>query len=224
MVYGRLLEAAHISGYTFERLVNELEDLFTGERWQQVGPGYTDVNTFLRSIDLSPFNLGKNRPRLHKRIKELQPKASTRAIGQATGTAQSTVADHLNPPDRNRSPEPVTGASDLQRQDEPDRNRSPELGGRQAAKLAKRRADRITRDRAAEATRIEQARQHTATQDETARVEIRHGDFRDTLADLTDIDAIITDPPYAENTSTYSPTSPLLSEMRAAHSCAVLHA
>ena len=102
VVYGRLLEAAHISGYGFERMTDELEWLLDGDRWQQVGPGYRDVNEFLRSIDLSAFNLSEKK-RLHRRIKELQPTASTYAIGSATGTPQRTVVDHING-ERIRSP------------------------------------------------------------------------------------------------------------------------
>jgi 16S rRNA G966 N2-methylase RsmD len=58
------------------------------------------------------------------------------------------------------------------------------------------RAERIIRDRESEQRRIEQARKEAAAQPETTRVDIRHGDFRDALADLRDVDAIITDPPY----------------------------
>lgn len=58
------------------------------------------------------------------------------------------------------------------------------------------RAERIIRDREAEARRIEQARKEAAAQPEPTVVDIRHGDFREVLADLADIDAIITDPPY----------------------------
>jgi ParB-like chromosome segregation protein Spo0J len=59
------------------------------------------------------------------------------------------------------------------------------------------RAERIIRDRIAEQRRIEQARREAAAQPEPTRVDIRHGDFRQTLADLENVDAIITDPPYA---------------------------
>ncbi len=114
----------------------ELELLLAGDEWRRVGPGYTDVNAFLRSIDLSPFNLGENRPRLHRRIKELQPKASTRAIGQATGTPETTTRRDLTAP--NGAPEPTSGASDQGKHNEPAPNGAPELGGRQAAKLARR--------------------------------------------------------------------------------------
>ena len=90
IVYGRLLESAHISGYGFERMVDELYWLLDGTRWQQVGAGYTDVNEFPRSIDMSAFNI-TDKKKLHQRIKELQPAASVRAISAATGTPPKTV-------------------------------------------------------------------------------------------------------------------------------------
>ena len=62
------------------------------------------------------------------------------------------------------------------------------------------RADRIIRDREAEQRRVEKARAQAAAAGVVAAVDIRHGDFRDVLADLTGIDAIITDPPMPRST------------------------
>jgi phage N-6-adenine-methyltransferase len=125
--YGRLLESAHISGYSFERLCDELLWLLDGERWMKVGPGYADVNDFLRTIDLSPFNLGANRPTLHNRIKELQPQASTRAIGQMTGTPHTTVQDHVRDGVRNRTKTAQQGDVDLREEESAVRIRTPSL-------------------------------------------------------------------------------------------------
>lgn len=58
------------------------------------------------------------------------------------------------------------------------------------------RADRIIRDRESEQRRIEHARAEAAAQPAPTTVDIRHGDFREVLSELTGIDAIITDPPY----------------------------
>lgn len=74
---------------------------------------------------------------------------------------------------------------------------APDLAEKvKAGTMALDRAERIIRDRIAERARIEQARREAETQPEPTRVDIRHGDFREVLADLTDVDAIITDPPY----------------------------
>ena len=65
-----------------------------------------------------------------------------------------------------------------------------------AGTLALDRAERIVRDREAAARRAAEAvaqQQHIQV---GTRVEVRHGDFRQVLADLSDVDAIITDPPY----------------------------
>jgi hypothetical protein len=96
MVYGRLRESAYISGHTFERVCAELEWLLTDERWRQVGPGYDDVNHFLRSVDFSAFNLQEKRPLLVRRIKALQPEASNRAIADALGVSHTTVDHDVN--------------------------------------------------------------------------------------------------------------------------------
>lgn len=77
------------------------------------------------------------------------------------------------------------------------RDQAPDLADQvDKGTLALDRAERIIRDRDAEQRRIEQARAEAELQPEPTRVDIRQGDFRQVLADLTDIDAIITDPPY----------------------------
>ena len=62
--------------------------------------------------------------------------------------------------------------------------------------LALDRAERILRDREAEQRRIKQAKEDAENRPERPNVDIRHGDFREVLADLQDVDAVITDPPY----------------------------
>jgi phage N-6-adenine-methyltransferase len=104
IVYGRLLEAAHISGYGFDRMTDELLWLLDGDHWRHVGPGYSNVNEFLRSIDMSAFNIA-DKVTLHRRIHELQPTATERAIGQATGTPKSTVHRDLAPDGATNTPE-----------------------------------------------------------------------------------------------------------------------
>jgi 16S rRNA G966 N2-methylase RsmD len=62
--------------------------------------------------------------------------------------------------------------------------------------LSLKRAERIVRDRDAEQRRVDEARAAAAAAEVETLTDIRHGDFREVLADLTDVDAIITDPPY----------------------------
>ena len=77
------------------------------------------------------------------------------------------------------------------------REAAPELAEQVAAgTLAIDRAERIVRDREAAARRTAEAvaqQQHIKV---GTRVQVMHGDFRQVLADLSDVDAIITDPPY----------------------------
>lgn len=65
-----------------------------------------------------------------------------------------------------------------------------------STKLSADRLARIQRDREAEERRIAEARAQAAAEPVPTRVDIRQGDFRQVLAGLQDIDAIITDPPY----------------------------
>jgi hypothetical protein len=72
----------------------------------------------------------------------------------------------------------------------------PELAERvRVGDLKLKRAERILRDRESEAKRLEQARAEAMITEQPS-VDIRLGDFREVLADLEGIDAIITDPPY----------------------------
>lgn len=75
---------------------------------------------------------------------------------------------------------------------------APDLAEKvRSGQMAIDRAERIIRDREAEQRRIEQARAEAAAEPEPSSVDIRLGDFRDVLADVECVDAIITDPPYA---------------------------
>jgi len=62
------------------------------------------------------------------------------------------------------------------------------------------RAARIARDREAEAKRQAQAASADISPmaKPSLRIEVRHGHFQDALADLRDVDAVITDPPYGK--------------------------
>lgn len=74
---------------------------------------------------------------------------------------------------------------------------APDLANKvESGQIALDRAERIIRDREAEQRRIEQARREAEAQPEPTTVDIRHGDFREVLAGLRNIDAVVTDPPY----------------------------
>jgi N6-adenosine-specific RNA methylase IME4 len=93
-VHGRLLEAVHISGYSFERACSELEWLLDEERWKRVGGGLDDINAFLATIDLSEFRIAiDQRKKLAKRLADIQ--ASQRATAKMLGVDKETVARDL---------------------------------------------------------------------------------------------------------------------------------
>jgi tRNA A58 N-methylase Trm61 len=58
------------------------------------------------------------------------------------------------------------------------------------------RAEQMVKKRERQVRRDTEHMQRTALIETGTNVDIRHGDFRVTLTDLTDVDAIITDPPY----------------------------
>jgi predicted RNA methylase len=74
---------------------------------------------------------------------------------------------------------------------------APDLAAKvRSGTVAIDRAERIIRDRDADRRHVERARAEAAALDAGTSVDIRAGDFREVLADLRDVDAIITDPPY----------------------------
>lgn len=94
-VHGRLLEAVHISGYSFERACSELEWLLEDDRWKTVGGGFDDINAFLATIDFSEFRVAiDQRKRLAKRLREID--ASQRATAKALGVDHTTIGRDLN--------------------------------------------------------------------------------------------------------------------------------
>ena len=93
-VHGRLLEAVHISGYSFERACSELEWLLDEDRWKNIGHGYDDINAFLTTIDLSEFRIAiDQRKKLAKRLKDIE--ASQRATAKVLGVDETTVRRDL---------------------------------------------------------------------------------------------------------------------------------
>ena len=74
---------------------------------------------------------------------------------------------------------------------------APDLADKvRSGQLAIDRAERIIRDRDAERKHVARVRAEAAAVDAGTSVDIRSGDFREVLADLRDVDAVITDPPY----------------------------
>lgn len=109
-VHGRLLEAVHISGYTFERAFSELEWLLEDGRWQKIGAGYDDINAFLATIDFSEFRIAiEQRKKFAGRLKQIQ--ASQRATAKMLGVGAGTIARDLSPAPNGASAESLAAES-----------------------------------------------------------------------------------------------------------------
>jgi 16S rRNA G966 N2-methylase RsmD len=199
-VHGRLLESVHISGYTFERAFSELDWLLTDERWKQVGAGYEDINAFLATVDLSEFRIAVEQRRgLARKLRELE--ASQRATAKALGVAHETVRRDLGEGVTSVAPSAGEVSTDTDAEAADGTNVTPAWFQDEdidAAKLAKGRAARKQRDQEAEQNRRDRLQQADDAP-LPADVQIRHGDFREELATLADVDAIITDPPYSRD-------------------------
>ena len=98
VIHGRMKEGAHLAGYSLQRAIENLRWLLEDSRFEQLGQGYTNVNNFLRDTD-DAFKLVNIKPEQRKEIaqtvKELQPKASQRAIADMVGSDHKTIGADL---------------------------------------------------------------------------------------------------------------------------------
>ena len=98
VIHGRMKEGAHIAGYSLQRAMENLRWLLEDSRFEQLASGHNNVNDFLRDTQ-DAFTLLNIKPEERKQIaelvKELQPKASQRAIGDLMGVSNETIAKDL---------------------------------------------------------------------------------------------------------------------------------
>ena len=97
-IHGRMKEGAHLAGYSLQRSMENLRWLLEDSRFKELSQGYGNVNDFLRDTQ-SAFSLVNIKPEERKQIaelvKELQPKASQRAIGDLVGVSPMSVGRDL---------------------------------------------------------------------------------------------------------------------------------
>jgi protein gp37 len=110
--YGRLLEAAEISGYAAHRAFEVTRGLLESGDWQRVGPGFNDVSLFVRSVPFGTLNPPEELRKSYERI-AAEHGATQRAIADSAGVSQSTVHRDLAP-DSSESGPGVAAATDLQ--------------------------------------------------------------------------------------------------------------
>jgi hypothetical protein len=192
-IYGRLLEGAHLAGYTFERACTNLEWLLTDDRWREVGGGFADINAFLASVRFDEFRvLAEQRKRLVSRIKALQPDAQNTKIAKALGVSEVTVR-------RDASTNVELGREKTNAINRPDDSGSTnvELSGAQAAKLAARHEETARSRQARDDTR--KAALYSATEIAPG---LHIGDFRELSPrkiPADSVELVFTDPPYDED-------------------------
>lgn len=95
IVYGRLLESAHITGYSFARSVDEFKWLLQEDRWRECGDGFTDPQEFTRSVNFGDVRLLiEQRKEIVKLLDGIG--ANQVEISKALGVGLGTVNRDLN--------------------------------------------------------------------------------------------------------------------------------
>lgn len=96
MMYGALKANVDTSGLTLAKALNKFKHLLEGDKWKEVGDGFTDIDEFLKTIDLSDFKFAiEQRKEVALKLELLQ--ASQRASALALGVGKSTLNRDLNP-------------------------------------------------------------------------------------------------------------------------------
>lgn len=120
--HGRLLEAVHLSGYTFNRACKDLEWLLEKDRWKTVGPGFKDIDSFLKTIDFSGFKIAiEQRKKLAQRLADLR--ATQRVTGKMLGVDHATINKDLK--DGENSPKLKSGGAIIEEKTKVDGENSP---------------------------------------------------------------------------------------------------
>lgn len=207
-IYGKLKEGVHVAGYSFGRACENLEKLLQDDAWRTVGSGFDDVNKFLETIRLDEKEaLGvavETKKRIAKRIKELQPEASQRAIASAVGTSEQSVARSLGKK-RGNAPKGAgasrkTSKSNGPKDDPPPKGAS-DLSGEEAAKAAakagERKAAREERNAEKEEQRQQIAERAASAGAASDQFDLINDECLAALSRPADsVDWVISDPPY----------------------------
>lgn len=193
-VHGRLLEAVHISGYSFERACSELEWLIAKDRWKTVGRGFADVDDFLQTIDWSGFRLAiKQRQPLVKRLQELG--AGQYPTARLLGVNQSTIRRDLG-----LKQQPNKAKASKHAQQATESLRASDVAEALASKPFRPATDPYRGEKIG-AARAEREANTRATLRQQSPIDnaIHHGDFRKLYTDVLLPDCahlVLTDPPY----------------------------
>ncbi len=195
IIYGRLLESVNISGYTMERACIGLEYLLDADRWKEVGARFEDIDTFLKSVDLSQFRIAVDRrKKLARRLEKLQ--ATQRATAKALGVDHETVRRDLG---ASAPKQPSKVAETPAKSEAPGANAPTPLAtpgaavGRMVERQAKKESRKIDALASEAAEGVAIADVSSSRFDDVCS--IRCCSFEELLANCR-ADVIITDPPY----------------------------
>ena len=189
-IHGRMKEGAHLAGYGLTRSMENLRWLLEDGRFMQLSTGYQNVNAFLRDTK-DAFKLLNINPEERKQIalliKDLQPKASQRAIADMVGVANTTIAADLGTVERDRNvaktPEELPPWTAQDTYDPTSRARS------EANKEIRKQEDAVAQEeKIARYATFETKASVLVADIKTATLE--------SLGLSNPVDAIITDPPY----------------------------
>jgi N6-adenosine-specific RNA methylase IME4 len=89
-VHGRLLESAHIAGYTFKRAWDELKWLLDDERWQQLG--FPDGEAFVKSVHGLFAEFKGTIEQKRDVVERLKSITDQRTIAGVLGVSQSAIS------------------------------------------------------------------------------------------------------------------------------------
>lgn len=189
-VHGRLMEAAHIAGYSLERAMSEFKWLLQDDKWKKAGKGFKDVNDFIATLSWKDF---KHTIEVRKEVVKLLDKAgaSQRSTANLLGVAKTTVQRDSTGPNGPK-------AKNNNKKSEATRDAVGPNGPPQAWDV----------DPAKIVGRVEKASKKQEKDDQNKDalykpIEIRLsglkvGDFRKLSEDIADesVELIFTDPPY----------------------------
>jgi protein gp37 len=92
--YGRLLEAAEISGLAAQRAFEVTKELLESGEWEKLGSGFQDVNDFIRSIPFGSLNPPESLRKSYEKLAS-DHGATQRAIAGSAGVSHPTVGRDL---------------------------------------------------------------------------------------------------------------------------------
>jgi hypothetical protein len=196
-IHGRLLEAVHLSGYSFERACKDLEWLLKEDKWKSVGQGFKTIDGFLGTVDFSEYKIAiDQRKKLAKRLSDLR--ATERPIAKMIGVSKTTVHDDVG----RKRPKPNPEALQIQGKMDDVGHKGPTLPpvitqpGPKAAKAAEKAANK---EEAAKETVARREASRNAPPDPHGP-DLRIGDAREVLLDVPDnsVHLVLTDPPYGD--------------------------